>query len=44
MLLVLLEFETAAAPMAMDESMLGLSVVMKLPQMVWKASAKSGPI
>ena len=38
------ELEVAlAAPTAMEESMLGLSVVIKLPQMVWKARAKSGP-
>ena len=38
------ELEVAlAAPTAMEESMLGLSVVIKLPQMVWNARAKSGP-
>ncbi len=31
---VVLELEAAAAPMAMEESMLGLSFVMKFPQMV----------
>jgi hypothetical protein len=39
---VVVEFE--AAPLAMSEGMLGSSAVMKLPQMVWKAVAKSGPI
>jgi hypothetical protein len=33
----------AEAPMAIFESMDGLEVVMKLPQIFWNAKARSGP-
>lgn len=43
-LVLLLDMDVAAEPMAMEEEMEGLLVVMKLPKMVWKARAKSGPM
>ena len=43
-LVLLLDMDVAAEPMAIEEEMEGLLVVMKLPKMVWKARAKSGPM
>ena len=43
-LLLLEDMFVAAEPVAIDEEMDGLLVVMKLPQMIWKARAKSGPM